>query len=108
MGDIDNAIERAGYEVVTKAPPKTPLAQMRLLLKAEKGSTKAVAGRLGVSQRTVERLPGRTAQEAPPGSPGGSQARGPQGVETTGQGAGPPARRSGGLFLHGQHNSGRC
>ncbi|TLQ38759.1 telomere-protecting terminal protein Tpg [Streptomyces marianii] len=55
MGDIDDAIERAGYEAVTKAPPKTPLAQMRLLLKAEKGSTKAVADRLGISQRTVER-----------------------------------------------------
>jgi transcriptional regulator with XRE-family HTH domain len=55
MGDIDDAIELAGYEAVTTAPPKTPLAQMRLLLKAEKGSTKAVAGRLGVSQRTVER-----------------------------------------------------
>ncbi|MFP8887845.1 telomere-protecting terminal protein Tpg [Streptomyces mangrovi] len=55
MGDIDDAIERAGYEAVTKPPPKTAAAQMRLLLKAEKGSTKAVAGRLGVSQRTVER-----------------------------------------------------
>jgi hypothetical protein len=33
---------------------------MRLLLRAEKGSTRAVAGRLGVSQRTVERyLAGR-------------------------------------------------
>jgi hypothetical protein len=50
MGDIDDAIERAGYEVVTTGPPKTPLAQMRLLLKTEKGSTKAVAARLGVSQ----------------------------------------------------------
>jgi len=28
---------------------------MRVLLRAEKGSTRAVAGRLGVSQRTVER-----------------------------------------------------
>jgi hypothetical protein len=35
MGDIDDAIERAGYEVVTKAPPKTPLAQMRLLLRSD-------------------------------------------------------------------------
>lgn len=52
---IDDAVERASYETVTKAPPKGPQAQMRLLTKAEKGSTKAVAERLGVSQRTVER-----------------------------------------------------
>ncbi|MEU4898873.1 XRE family transcriptional regulator [Streptomyces sp. NPDC044780] len=55
MGDIDEALERAEHEVFTRQPPKTPLAQMRLLMRAEKGSTKAVAGRLGVSQRTVER-----------------------------------------------------
>ncbi|WP_327286867.1 telomere-protecting terminal protein Tpg [Streptomyces sp. NBC_01198] len=55
MGDIDEAIDRAGTEQFTRRPPKTPVAQMRLLLKAEKGSTRAVAARLGVSQRTVER-----------------------------------------------------
>jgi hypothetical protein len=54
-GDIDNALERADTEQFTRRPPVTPLAQMRLLMKAEKGSTKAVAGRLGVTQRTVER-----------------------------------------------------
>jgi transcriptional regulator with XRE-family HTH domain len=55
VGDIEDAIERAGAEQFTRQPPKTPLTQMRLLLRAEKGSTKAVARRLGVSQRTVER-----------------------------------------------------
>jgi transcriptional regulator with XRE-family HTH domain len=55
VGDIDDALERAGYERVTKQPPKTAAARMRLLVKAEKGSTKAVAQRLGVSQRQVER-----------------------------------------------------
>ncbi|RPF24735.1 telomere-protecting terminal protein Tpg [Streptomyces sp. TLI_185] len=55
MGDIDDALDRAGYEHVTKPPPKTPAAQMRLLVKAEKGATKAVAQRLGISQRQVER-----------------------------------------------------
>ncbi|HEY5833684.1 telomere-protecting terminal protein Tpg [Streptomyces sp.] len=55
MGDIDDALDRAGAEAFTRQPPKTPLAQMRLLLRAEKGSTRAVARRLGVSQRTVER-----------------------------------------------------
>ncbi|NUH42862.1 helix-turn-helix domain-containing protein [Streptomyces samsunensis] len=55
MTDIHDALERAENEVVTRQPPKTPLAQIRLLMRAEKGSTKAVASRLGVSQRTVER-----------------------------------------------------
>lgn len=60
MGDIDDALGRADTEQFTRRPPKTPLAQMRLLLRAEKGSTRAVAGRLDVSQRTVERyLAGR-------------------------------------------------
>lgn len=55
MGDIDDALERADTELFTRQPPKTPLAQFRLLMRAEKGSTKAVAQRLGVSRRTVER-----------------------------------------------------
>ncbi|POX52017.1 DNA-binding protein [Streptomyces sp. Ru71] len=55
MGDIDDALDRADAEHITKPPPKTPAAQIRLLLKAEKGSTKAVARRLGISQRQVER-----------------------------------------------------
>ncbi|MFI9630538.1 telomere-protecting terminal protein Tpg [Streptomyces sp. NPDC052042] len=54
-GEIDDALEQAGYEHITKPPLKTAPAQMRLLAKAEKGSTKAVAQRLGVSQRQVER-----------------------------------------------------
>lgn len=55
MGDIEDALDRAGAETFTRQPPKTPLGQMRLLVRAEKGSTRAVAARLGVSQRTVER-----------------------------------------------------
>jgi len=55
MGDINDALDRADTEQFTRRPPITPLAQIRLLLRAEKGSTKAVARRLGVSQRTVER-----------------------------------------------------
>jgi transcriptional regulator with XRE-family HTH domain len=53
--EIDRALDRAAAEQFTRQPPKTPLAQIRLLLRAEKGSTGAVAARLGVSQRTVER-----------------------------------------------------
>lgn len=55
MTEIHDALDRAGWETVTKPPPKTPRAQMRQLLKAEKGSTLAVAARLGVSRRQVER-----------------------------------------------------
>ncbi|MGW0664887.1 telomere-protecting terminal protein Tpg [Streptodolium elevatio] len=55
MGEIDDALDRAGYEQVTREPPKTAAARFRLLMKAEKGSTRAVAARLGVSRRTVER-----------------------------------------------------
>jgi hypothetical protein len=55
VGEIDDALERADAEAFTRQPPKTPLVQMRLSVKAEKGSTKAVTGRLSVSQRTVER-----------------------------------------------------
>lgn len=55
MGEIDDALERASAELFTRQPPKTPLAQMRLLAKAEKGNTAAVAARLGVTRRTVER-----------------------------------------------------
>ena len=67
MGDIDEALSRAEAEGFTRTPPKTPLAQMRLLTKAHKGSTRAVAERLGVSQRTVERyLAGQRKTPRPP------------------------------------------
>ncbi|MEU0375548.1 helix-turn-helix transcriptional regulator, partial [Streptomyces sp. NPDC006283] len=39
----------------TRPIPKTARAQVRFLVKHEKGSTRQVAARLGVSQRTVER-----------------------------------------------------
>ncbi|MFF7638541.1 telomere-protecting terminal protein Tpg [Kitasatospora sp. NPDC008050] len=54
-GQIDDALQRAGTELFTREPPKTPLAQMKLLTKTAKGNTAAVAARLGVSRRTVER-----------------------------------------------------
>lgn len=55
MGHVDEALDRAVAPHLTRTPPKSPQAQMRALVRAEKGSTKAVAARLGVSQRTVER-----------------------------------------------------
>ncbi|MER8102922.1 XRE family transcriptional regulator, partial [Kitasatospora sp. NPDC094016] len=55
MEEITDAIDRAAPEHFTKAPPKSAQAQMRLLAKAAKGDTAALAARLGVSRRTVER-----------------------------------------------------
>jgi transcriptional regulator with XRE-family HTH domain len=47
---------RKALEDSTHRPiPKSAAAQMRALVKAEKGSTRAVAARLGISRRTVER-----------------------------------------------------
>lgn len=55
MGEIDDAIRRAAAGTATRPIPKSAGARMRFLVRAEKGSTRAVAARLGVSQRTVER-----------------------------------------------------
>jgi transcriptional regulator with XRE-family HTH domain len=55
VGEIDDALARAAANNVTRPIPKSAQAQMRFLLKAEKGSTRALAARLGVTQRTVER-----------------------------------------------------
>ncbi|SHM23565.1 telomere-protecting terminal protein Tpg [Actinacidiphila paucisporea] len=55
MGDIDDALRRAAAGTATRPIPKSAQARMRFLLKAEKGSTRALAVRLGVTQRTVER-----------------------------------------------------
>jgi transcriptional regulator with XRE-family HTH domain len=55
VGEIEDALVRAAGNTATRAIPKSAQAQMRFLLKAEKGSTRALAARLGVTQRTVER-----------------------------------------------------
>ena len=55
MDPIEDALLRGDLDHLTRRPPATPVAQFRLLMRAEKGSTMAVAARLGVSQRTVER-----------------------------------------------------
>ena len=55
MGEIEDALARAAAGTATRPIPKSAQAQMRFLVKSEKGSTRAVAARLGVSQRTVER-----------------------------------------------------
>ncbi|MFF4013313.1 telomere-protecting terminal protein Tpg [Streptomyces sp. NPDC001717] len=55
MGIVGDSLDRAGQAAFTRPIPRSAGAQMRYLVKQHKGSTKAVAGLLGVSQRTVER-----------------------------------------------------
>ncbi|MFI1154997.1 telomere-protecting terminal protein Tpg [Streptomyces sp. NPDC020817] len=55
MGIVGDSLERAAQAAGTRPIPRSAGAQMRYLVKQHKGSTKAVAGLLGVSQRTVER-----------------------------------------------------
>ncbi|WP_395576893.1 telomere-protecting terminal protein Tpg [Streptomyces sp. BK79] len=54
MGIIDDGIERAVQRAFTRPIPKSAGAQMRYLVKQLKG-TRAAAGLLSISQRTVER-----------------------------------------------------
>ncbi|WP_413253183.1 telomere-protecting terminal protein Tpg [Streptomyces goshikiensis] len=52
---ICNPLARAERKAFTRPAPKSAKAQMKFLLTLAKGSTKALAERLGVSRRTVER-----------------------------------------------------
>ncbi|MEV6653639.1 XRE family transcriptional regulator [Streptomyces sp. NPDC051219] len=54
MGILGDSLDKAAAANFTRPMPKSAQAQMRFLVKSEKG-TKAVAVLLGVSQRTVER-----------------------------------------------------
>jgi transcriptional regulator with XRE-family HTH domain len=55
MGILADSLDKATANTATRPIPKTAPAQMRFLVKSAKGSTRAVAERLGISQRTVER-----------------------------------------------------
>jgi hypothetical protein len=55
VGIIEDSLDRAAADTATRPIPKTAGAQMRFLLKQARGSTRAVAEELGVTQRTVER-----------------------------------------------------
>ncbi|MER7765078.1 helix-turn-helix transcriptional regulator [Streptomyces sp. NPDC097619] len=55
MPNIGDSLDKATEANFTRPIPKSPQARMKFLLKTEKNSTKAVAERLGISQRTVER-----------------------------------------------------
>nr|MDT0521266.1 terminal protein [Streptomyces sp. DSM 41633] len=54
-GKVLEALARAERKVFTRPTPKSAKSQMKFLLTRAKGSTKALAERLGVSRRTVER-----------------------------------------------------
>lgn len=54
-GKILDALIRAERATVTRPAPKSAKAQVKFLLTRVKGSTQALAERLGVSRRTVER-----------------------------------------------------
>ncbi|MDX3234434.1 XRE family transcriptional regulator [Streptomyces sp. ME03-5709C] len=59
MGVLGDGLDKATEKTLTRPVPKSAQAQMRFLVKQEKG-TRAVAALLGVSRRTVERyLTGR-------------------------------------------------
>ncbi|MFG3499020.1 telomere-protecting terminal protein Tpg [Streptomyces sp. NPDC047928] len=55
MGILQESLDRAAEHTFTRPVPKSAVAQMRFLVRSEKGSTLAVARRLGVTRRTVER-----------------------------------------------------
>ncbi|WP_217140273.1 HTH domain-containing protein [Streptomyces sp. AC627_RSS907] len=54
-GKVLEALARAERRVFTRPAPKSAKAQVKFLLTRAKGSTQALAERLGVSRRTVER-----------------------------------------------------
>ncbi|MFF3734604.1 hypothetical protein ACFYXM_31010 [Streptomyces sp. NPDC002476] len=54
-GKVPEALARAEQKVFTRPAPKFAKAQVKFPLTRAKGSTKAVAERLGASRRTVER-----------------------------------------------------
>jgi len=55
VDEIEDALLRGDTEHFTRKIPVQPITQFRELMKAEKKSTAAVAARLGISQRQVER-----------------------------------------------------
>ncbi|MFD6113979.1 telomere-protecting terminal protein Tpg [Streptomyces yangpuensis] len=52
---ILDGLARAERALFTRPAPKSPRAQMKFLRTREKGSTKSLAARLGVSRKTVQR-----------------------------------------------------
>ncbi|WP_331721461.1 telomere-protecting terminal protein Tpg [Streptomyces sp. NBC_00212] len=55
MGILGDSLDKAAANTFTRPIPKSAQAQVKFLVKQEKGSTRNVARLLGISQRTVER-----------------------------------------------------
>jgi hypothetical protein len=55
VGELEDARVRAAANTATRLVPKSAGARMCFLLRAERGSTRAVAARLGVTRCIVER-----------------------------------------------------
>ncbi|WP_327232670.1 helix-turn-helix domain-containing protein [Streptomyces sp. NBC_01317] len=55
MGILGDSLDKAEANTFTRPIPASAQARMKFLLRKEGGSTRAVARRLGISQRTVER-----------------------------------------------------
>jgi transcriptional regulator with XRE-family HTH domain len=55
VGKVGDGLEAAERNVLTRPIPRSAGARMRFLVRQAKGSTRIVAQRLGVSQRTVQR-----------------------------------------------------
>jgi transcriptional regulator with XRE-family HTH domain len=55
MGILGDSLDHAETQTFTRPIPTSARARMTFLVRRERGSTRAVARRLGVSQRTVER-----------------------------------------------------
>jgi transcriptional regulator with XRE-family HTH domain len=55
MDPIADALAAADAGAFTRDPPKTLQGQIRFLARQEKGSTKQVAEKLGITQRSVQR-----------------------------------------------------
>lgn len=55
MGILGDSLDQAETQTFTRPIPTSARARVKFLVKHERGSTRAVAERLGVSQRTVER-----------------------------------------------------
>ncbi|GAB2627653.1 hypothetical protein GCM10027168_69220 [Streptomyces capparidis] len=67
-GPVQEGLEHAERGTFTRPVPKTARAQARFLLGRAQASTKALAARPGISQRTVQRAtaPGPSARPARP------------------------------------------
>lgn len=66
MGELQDSIENALQGTQTRPLPASPAERIRVILREETGSTRAVAARLGCSQRQVERyLAGQARRPTP-------------------------------------------